>query len=104
MTHDIGQEAIGESAREQRQSEADRRSSLRKERRCSQGWAGAAAEAETIFDGATKDTLRKAEALEKHVKTVTMRSESLATTEANFFKTLLDPLHTMKHCAVETKS
>ena len=32
----------------------------------------------------------KSEALEKHVKTVTMRAESLATTEADFFKTLLD--------------
>ena len=32
----------------------------------------------------------KIEALEKHVKTVNMRTESLATTEADFFKTLLD--------------
>ena len=36
------------------------------------------AEAETIF---IKDTLEKAEALEKHIKTVTMRARSLATTE-----------------------
>ena len=58
--------------------------------RCSQGWDGEAAEAKTIFNGAIKDTLEKAEALEKHVKTVTMRAEPLATTEAEFFKTLLD--------------
>ena len=48
-----------------------------------------AAEAETMFS-TIKDTLKKAEALEKHVKTVTMRAESWATTEAHFFKTLLD--------------
>ena len=35
-------------------------------------------------------TLEKTEALEKHVMTVTMRAESLATTEADFFQTLLD--------------
>ena len=34
-----------------------------------------AAEAETIHSGAIKETLEKAEALEHHVKTVTMRSE-----------------------------
>ena len=33
---------------------------------------------------------RTPDALEKHAKTVTMRAESLATTEADFFKTLLD--------------
>ena len=48
-----------------------------------------AAEAETIYSGLIKDTLEEAEALQKHVKTVTMRAESLATTEADFF-TLLD--------------
>ena len=42
------------------------------------------------FKGAIKDTLEKTEALEEHVKTVTMRAESLATTEADFGKTLLD--------------
>ena len=35
---------------------------------------------------AIKDTLRKTEAIEKHVKTVTLRAESLASTEADFFK------------------
>ena len=44
-----------------------------------------AAEAETKFNGTIMDTLEKAEAPEKHVKTVTMRA-----TEADFFKTLLD--------------
>ena len=49
-----------------------------------------AAEAETIFNGTTKDTRAKTEALEKHVKTVTMRAEALATTDADFFKTLIE--------------
>ena len=48
------------------------------------------AESETIFNGTMKDTLAKTEALEKHVKTVTMRAEALATTEADFFKALFD--------------
>ena len=48
------------------------------------------AEAETIFNGTIKDTLAKSEALEKHVNTLNKRAESLATTEADFFKTLLD--------------
>ena len=50
-----------------------------------------AAEAETIFNGTIKDTRAKTEALEKHVKTVTMRAEALATTDADFFKTLIEP-------------
>ena len=45
-----------------------------------------AAEAETIYREAIKDTLQKIEALKKHVKPVTMRTESLATTEADYFK------------------
>ena len=49
-----------------------------------------AAEAKAIFNGTIKDTLAKNEALEKYVKTVTMRAEALATTEADFFKALLD--------------
>ena len=48
------------------------------------------AEAKTIFNGTMKDTLAKTEAFEKYVKTVTMRAEDLATTEADFFKTLLE--------------
>ena len=48
------------------------------------------AEGETIFNGTVKDTLAKSEALEKYVKTVTMRAEALATTEADFFKTLIE--------------
>ena len=43
-----------------------------------------------MFNGTVKDTFGKAEALQKQVKTVTMRAESLATTEAAFFKTLHD--------------
>ena len=39
-----------------------------------------------MFNGTIKGTFEKAEALEKHVKTV-MRAKSLAT---DFFKTLLD--------------
>ena len=57
-----------------------------------------AAEAETIFSLAIKDTLEKNAALEKHVKMVTMRSESLGTTEADFSKALLDRQEeTQKH-------
>ena len=48
-----------------------------------------AAEAETMFDGTTKNTLVTAQALEIHAKTVTIRAESLATTDADFFKTHL---------------
>ena len=48
------------------------------------------AEAETIFNGTIKDTLAKNEVPEKHVKTVTMRAEALATTEADFFKALIE--------------
>ena len=47
-------------------------------------------EAETIFTGTNKDTLAKHEPLEKYVKTVTMRAEALATTEADCFKTLIE--------------
>ena len=46
-------------------------------------------EAEKIYNIAIKRTLEKTEALEKHVKTGTMRAESLAATEADFFQTLL---------------
>ena len=37
-----------------------------------------------------KTLLQKTEALEKHVKIVTMRAEAWATTEADFFKTLTE--------------
>ena len=43
-----------------------------------------------IHSGVIKDTLEKTEAVDNHVRTVTMRAESLAITEADFFKTLLD--------------
>ena len=43
--------------------------------------------AQTKLNDTIKVTLEKAEALEKHVKTVTMRAESLATTDGDFFKT-----------------
>ena len=49
-----------------------------------------AAEGETIFNGTIKDTRAKTEALEKHVKAVTMRAGALATTDADFFKTLIE--------------
>ena len=42
------------------------------------------------FNGTNRNTLENTEALEKRVKTVAMRAESLATTEADFFKTLLN--------------
>ena len=46
--------------------------------------------AETIFNNTVKDTLEKAEAVQVLVKTVTMRAESLATSEPDFSKRLLD--------------
>ena len=49
-----------------------------------------AAEAKTVHNEAVKDTLEKTETLEKLVKTVTVRAESLSTTEADFFQTLLE--------------
>ena len=42
-----------------------------------------AAEAETRNNEAIKRTLQKTDALEKHVKMVTMRAKSLATTDAD---------------------
>ena len=49
------------------------------------------ADAETTSNDAIKNSLENTEALEKHVKTVTMRAESLATTEVDFCKTLSRP-------------
>ena len=46
--------------------------------------------AQTMFNDTFKVTLEKAEALERHVKTVTMRAESLATTDGDFFYTLVN--------------
>ena len=43
-----------------------------------------------MFNDTIKDTLERADALERHVMTVTMRAESLATTDADFFKTLVN--------------
>ena len=53
---------------------------------------------ETVYNEAIKSTLEKTEVLEKRVKTVTQRAEPLATTEADFFKTLPDrQQETQKH-------
>ena len=49
-----------------------------------------AAEAEETYHNAIKRTLEKTEALERHVKTVTMRADSLVTNEADFFQTLIE--------------
>ena len=49
-----------------------------------------AAEAEDAYHASIKRTLERTEALEKHVKTVTMRADSLVTTEADFFQILID--------------
>ena len=46
--------------------------------------------AEETYHEAIKRTLEKTEALEKHVKTVTMRADSLMTTEADFFQKLIE--------------
>ena len=45
---------------------------------------------ETMFNDTIKDTLERADALERRVTRVTMRAESLATTDADFFKTLVN--------------
>ena len=49
-----------------------------------------ATEAEETFHDAIRRTLEKTEALRRHVKTVTMRADSLVTTEADFFQTLIE--------------
>ena len=46
--------------------------------------------AEAMFDDTMKDTLEKSEGHERRMKTATMLVESLATTDAGFFKTLLN--------------
>ena len=48
-----------------------------------------AAEAEETYREAIRRTLEKTEALEKNVKTVTMRADSLVFNEADFFQTLI---------------
>ena len=49
-----------------------------------------AGEAEAVHNDAIKCTVEKTEALEKLVKTVTMRADSLGTTEADFLQMLLE--------------
>ena len=49
-----------------------------------------AAEAEETYHNAIKRALEKTEALERHVKTVTIRANSLAFNEADFFQTLIE--------------
>ena len=49
-----------------------------------------ATEAEETYHDAIKRTVEKTEVLEKHVKTVTMRADSLVTTEADLFQTLIE--------------
>ena len=49
-----------------------------------------ASDAEETYRNAIRGTLERTEALEKHVKSVTMRADSLATTEADFFRTLIE--------------
>ena len=49
-----------------------------------------AAEAEETCHDAIRRTLEKTEALEKHVKKVTMRSDSLAFNEMDFFQILIE--------------
>ena len=49
-----------------------------------------AAVAEGTYHDAIRRALEKTEALEKHVKTVTMRSDSLAFNETDFFQTLIE--------------
>ena len=49
-----------------------------------------ATEAEETYHDAIRRTLEKTEALEKHVKTVTTRADSLAFNETDFFQTLIE--------------
>ena len=49
-----------------------------------------AAIAEEAYHDAISRTLEKTEVLERHVKTVTMRADSLAFVEADFFQALID--------------
>ena len=49
-----------------------------------------AAEAEETYHDEIRRTLEKTEALEKHVKTVTMRADSWVTAEADIFQTLIE--------------
>ena len=49
-----------------------------------------AAVAEETYHDAIRRTLEKTEALEKHVKTVTMRADSSAFNETDFFQTLIE--------------
>ena len=49
-----------------------------------------AAEAEETYHDAIRRTLEKTGALEKHVKTVTRRTDSLVTTDADFSQTLIE--------------
>ena len=49
-----------------------------------------AAIAEEAYHDAIRRTLEKTEVLERHVKTVTMRADSLAFVEADFFQTLIE--------------
>ena len=49
-----------------------------------------ATEAEVTYHDAIRRTLEKTEVLERHVKTVTMRADSLAFVEADFFQTLIE--------------
>ena len=51
-----------------------------------------ATEAEAACNEAIQCTLEKTEALEKLVYTVTMRADSIAITEADFFQTVLERL------------
>ena len=80
----------GDAAYEAMEAVAQAREQQKEARRVCEQKCQDAAEAETIFNGAINDTLEKNKALEKHVRTVTMRAESLATREADFFKTVLD--------------
>ena len=80
----------GDAAHEATEAVAQARERQAETRRLHEQTCQDPAEAETIFNGAIKDTLENTEALEKHVKRQTMREESCTTTEADFFETLFD--------------
>ena len=66
------------------------RESLAEVRRTYDQKCAEAAVAEGAYHDAIRRTLEKTEALEKQVKTVTMRADSLAFNETDFFQSLID--------------
>ena len=89
LTEQATSKTKGNAAHEAMEAATQARERQEEARRLHEEKCQEATEAKTIYSEAIKDTLEKNEALEKRV-TVTMRAESVASTKADFFKTLLD--------------